>query len=230
VQPRSGIYPLYFIHRSIGIFIFFVELRDQNHLKGGEMNHRTLNLTQFVLLVLLFLLPPAVSLPGCSSKIGLNSGALQHSFPSPKATKIVVPPKDPAGGNFSAKLFFANSQKDPEDLNPEVTYPVEISMEIEKDDVMVKKMIQQLVQGPPGPYKEQGYYTSLPSDTQVKSVKISDDTLTVDFSESLNEGGGSSMMDQRRSQIENTLRNIPGRSIKKVVISVNGDTQNVLQP
>lgn len=194
------------------------------------MTQTPLKLSQFVLLLIFFFLLPAAGLPGCSGKIGLNSGALQHSYPSPKATKSVLPSKDPAAGKFSAKLFFANSQKDPEDLNPEVTYPVEISMEIEKDDVVVKKMIQQLVQGPPETYKEQGYYTSLPSDTQVKSVTISDDTLTVDFNESLNEGGGSSMMDQRRSQIENTLKSIPGRSIKKVVISVNGDTQNVLQP
>ncbi len=129
-----------------------------------------------------------------------------------------------------AKLFYANSQKDPEEQNPDVTYPIEVSIKAENEDELVRKMIDRLVKGPEGSYKDQGYYTSLPSDTKINSVKIEGETLSIDFNDSINMGGGSCMMEQRRSQIENTLLNIPGKGIKKVIISVNGDSQDVMQP
>lgn len=171
-----------------------------------------------------------LSFVGCSSRTGIDGKNLQHSFPSPATSPLVIRTKDPVPAKVSAKVFFANSEKDPEDLNPEVTYPIEISIEAEKEDEMIRKLLQQLINGPPAPYKKQGYYTSLPKDTRINFVKVKGDIVQVDFGESLNSGGGSCMMDQRRSQIENTLLHIPGKAVKKVVISVNGDTQNVLQP
>ena len=176
-----------------------------------------------------------ISAPGCSRTTGIDTNNLQHTFPSPGTSVLspsppALPVKDPAGGEVMAKLFYANSQKDPEEQNPDVTYPIEVSIKAENEDELVRKMIDRLVKGPEGSYKDQGYYTSLPSDTKINSVKIEGETLSIDFNDSINMGGGSCMMEQRRSQIENTLLNIPGKGIKKVIISVNGDSQDVMQP
>ncbi|MDQ7824661.1 MAG: GerMN domain-containing protein [Candidatus Eremiobacteraeota bacterium] len=171
---------------------------------------------------------------GCTSKTGLDSSALQHSFPpsgGPSQASPTPPKASPALQDpHSAKVFYANSVKDPEVLNPEITYPIEIGLAADKDEEAVKKLIDELIKGPADQFKKQGYYTTLPPHTKLNSVKIEQGMIQVDFNDRINEGGGSCEMDQRRSQIENTLKNLPGNPVKKVVISVNGDTQNVLQP
>lgn len=177
-------------------------------------------------------------LQGCTSKTGLNVKELQHSFPNAKANNQVGTSVTPGislqspepGKSISAKIFFANSNKDPDVLKPEVTYPVEIPIKTGNKEETIRAIVEELIKGPPDSYKREGYYTTLPPETAVNSIREEDDTIKVDFNDRINEGGGSCTMDQRRSQIENTLMNVPQYSVKKVIISVNGDTQNVLQP
>jgi spore germination protein GerM len=175
---------------------------------------------------------------GCTAKTGLDVDSLQHSFPSPSRSHAALPSpaaspsKEVASltGEISASLYFANSDKDPDVLKPEITYPVKVSIRAGKDDEIFRKILEELLKGPPPEYKDKGYYTALPPRAKINSVNYENGTIHVDFNEALNQGGGSCEMDQRRSQIENTLKNVSGREVKKVILSVNGDAQNVLQP
>ncbi len=194
----------------------------------------------FVVSIIMFLaVAMAGQLQGCTPQTGLDVPGLQHSYPSPHATRSAatspapVPSPSATGtetDRVTAQIYYASSTKDPDVLKPEVTYPVAMTLKAAAEEELLKSIVKELIEGPPAEFKDKGFYTTLTPDTRLNSIKVEGDTVKVDFNDRINEGGGSCTMDQRRSQIENTLRNIPGHRIKKVIISVNGDSQNVLQP
>ncbi|MFA6270078.1 MAG: GerMN domain-containing protein [Candidatus Paceibacterota bacterium] len=77
--------------------------------------------------------------------------------------------------------------------------------------------------------KSSGYFTSLNDGILIQKFEIKDKVAYVDFSSRLNEGvAGSCKVTAIKSQIENTLNNLP--DIDSIVISVNGETQGILEP
>jgi hypothetical protein len=191
-------------------------------------------------LLILLVFPSAAMISGCTGITGLNSDGLQHSYPSPNSssaassqtrpTSAPTASSSPLPDRLEARIFYANSEKDPEEEKPDVTYPITLTLKTGAPEEMAMKMLDQLITGPDESYKKQGFYTTLDPATKVNSVKIEKGTIHIDFNNRINEGGGSSIMNQRRSQIEHTFLNMPGIKINKVSISVNGDTENVLQP
>jgi spore germination protein GerM len=195
--------------------------------------------TNTILFILMLVTVTLYPLGGCTSKTGIDASNLQHSYPSPHSsvhsTVAIASTPSPSAtetkpDRVSTKIYYASSTADPDVLKPEVTYPVSLSLDAKSDDELLKNMVMELIEGPPAEFKDKGFYTTLAPETRLNSIKLEGDTVKVDFNDKINEGGGSCTMDQRRSQIENTLKNVPGHPVKKVVISVNGDTQNVLQP
>jgi hypothetical protein len=79
-----------------------------------------------------------------------------------------------------------------------------------------------------GEEKEAGYFSSLPDDTKLISLNIKNGAAYADFNSSLNAVGGSCRVSAIRSQIENTLKQFD--SVKKVIISVNGEVESALEP
>lgn len=77
--------------------------------------------------------------------------------------------------------------------------------------------------------KAAGYFSSLPEGAKLISLNIKNGTAYADFDGGLDEKiGGSCRVSAIRSQIESTLKQFS--SVKKVVISVNGETESALQP
>lgn len=73
------------------------------------------------------------------------------------------------------------------------------------------------------------YYSAINPDVLVQSFEIKNRVAYVDFNSKLNEGvAGSCKLIAIRSQIENTLNNLP--DIDSVVISVDGQTEGILEP
>ena len=63
----------------------------------------------------------------------------------------------------------------------------------------------------------------------IQKFEIKNKVAYVDFNSNLNKGvGGSCKVIAIKSQIENTLNNLP--DIDSVVISVNGKTDGILEP
>jgi len=197
-----------------------------------DNRHRITCISSALLLIPLFLFVLLSS--GCTGSTGLNSENLQHTYPSPQSSSTTAlharPSPAPSPGNVEARIFFANSEKDPQEEKPDITYPITLTLKSEAPEGIARKMLEQLITGPDESYRKQGYYTALDPATKVNSVKIENGIIHIDFNNMINEGGGSCIMDQRRSQIEHTFLNMPGIKIRKVSISVNGDTENVLQP
>ncbi|MDP3696729.1 MAG: GerMN domain-containing protein [Candidatus Taylorbacteria bacterium] len=142
-------------------------------------------------------------------------------------------------------VFFPNVQNDPEALDCETTYPVERVLGRMTDNKksalgeFAYLAVADLLKGPTEQEKVQGFFTSINDGTRVQRVIIESGVAHVDFNDRLNEGvallrqgsegqAGSCKVQAIRSQITETLTQF--LEIKEVVISVNGRTEDILQP
>lgn len=93
---------------------------------------------------------------------------------------------------------------------------------------VAKEALLYLLDGPTTEEEEEGVGTSLSGDITLNSVAIEDGTAYADFCEELNAIAGSAAVTMARNQIEQTL--LQFETIESVVISVNGETEDALQP
>ncbi len=122
--------------------------------------------------------------------------------------------------------YFGNNNLDPE-ISCNKTFAV--ARLVPKTQSVLKAAIEELLKGPTLAEEELGFGTSINPGVTINSVKITGDTATVDFSPKLDENmGGSCRVAAIRSQITNTAKQFP--NVKNVVISINGETELILQP
>ena len=121
------------------------------------------------------------------------------------------------------KLYFGK-QGDNSCVN---LYPIE--REIVKVEGIARATIEELLKGLSAEEKETGYFTSINEGVKINSLAIVDGTARIDFDETLEKlVGGSCRVGAIRQQITQTLMQFP--SIKKVIISIDGRTEDILQP
>lgn len=123
------------------------------------------------------------------------------------------------------QLFFSDINKDPEGFECNKTYPV--SRVVPKVSGIARKAIEELLKGTTTEESLAGIKTTIPKGVILQSISIEGGVARVDFNLAL-EGGGSCRVAAIRSQIANTLRQFP--SVSEVVISVNGNSAEALQP
>jgi len=86
-----------------------------------------------------------------------------------------------------------------------------------------------LLEGVSEEEKNLGYFTSLNEGILLRKFEVINRVAYVDFDARFNEGmGGSCRVASIRAQIDETLNNLP--DIDSVVISVNGQTEGILEP
>ncbi|MCF7845259.1 MAG: GerMN domain-containing protein [Candidatus Pacebacteria bacterium] len=90
-----------------------------------------------------------------------------------------------------------------------------------------EEVVNALLEGPTTEEEEEGYSTAIDSEATLNSFRIEEKTAYADFSEEL-DASGSAMVMAIREQIEKTL--LQFESVDDVVISINGETEEVLQP
>ena len=124
------------------------------------------------------------------------------------------------------KIFFSNSQEDLQALNCEKVYSVE--RQVLKNKAMVQAL-EELLNGPSLEEQEKGYFTNINSGVNINSFIVEDNIAKVDFDEQLEyQVGGSCRVMAIRSQITGTLVQFP--EVNDVIISINGRTEDILQP
>jgi hypothetical protein len=139
---------------------------------------------------------------------------------------VRVPVKLTSRDTLRVKAYFNNNKLDP-DLTCTVSFPVE--RDVIKTTETAYMALTELLKGPTDAEKKAGYSTSLPANVRINSLVIRYGTAYADFDGALEfEVGGSCRVGSIRSQIENTLKQFSG--VKKVVISINGRTEDILQP
>ena len=141
----------------------------------------------------------------------------------------------------TVQVFLSNKVKDPDTLHCDMTYPVERAVSRLSDNrkihlgEYVYLALVELLKGPIGSEKENGYFSSINEGTKIQQIIIESGVARVDFSAlggSASGGNqliaGSCKVQAIRSQITETLKQFP--EIKEVIISVDGELETTLQP
>lgn len=124
------------------------------------------------------------------------------------------------------KAYFLNDKLDSK-ISCDNVFP--ITRKIIKTTAVAQAALIELLSGPTMAENSNGYYTLINSDVKINSLSIKDGVAYVDFDETLQEGvGGSCKVAAIRNQIVNTLKQFS--TVKDVVISINGDSEKILQP
>lgn len=169
---------------------------------------------------------------------------LEFETPTTKTGFVVLMADDPSGlnqnveyikipvvfGAYAAetsevKVFFSNSNLDPEVTCVKV-FPV--ARKIAKTEAIGRAALEALMKGPNQGEVVDGYQTNLNSGIKINSLKIQNGLAEADFSEELETTGGSCRVSAIRAQITETLKQFP--TVKEVKISINGRSEDILQP
>lgn len=127
----------------------------------------------------------------------------------------------------SVKVFLGktDANKGIEDCSK--VYPVERL--VAKTSAVGTAAINELLQDVFSEETKAGYFSSINKGTKLLSLKIENGTAYVDFDDTLGwQVGGSCRTAAIRAQITETLKQFP--TVKKVVISINGESETILQP
>lgn len=138
---------------------------------------------------------------------------------------VAIPIKFAPAKTVDVKVFFSNTQKDPNMSYCSRVYAVTRS--ISQTPAIARAALEELFKGPTQDEKSKGYLTSLPSGVAIQSLRVDSKTAYVDFNARL-ESGGSCKVAAIVSQITETLKQFD--TVGKVVISINGATEGILQP
>lgn len=124
------------------------------------------------------------------------------------------------------KAFFSNNNLDKEVTCSKV-FPIE--REVPETQSVARAAVEELLKGITETEKNEGYYTSINAGVKIQKLTIENGTAKVDFDDTIEKNlGGSCRVSAIRAQITETLKQFP--TIKNVVISVNGRTEDILQP
>jgi len=122
--------------------------------------------------------------------------------------------------------YFNNSRMDPEASCNKV-FPVE--REVPKTQAIARAAIEELLKGPTEAEKSQDFFTSINSGVKIQKLTIENGVAKIDFDSQIEfQVGGSCRVSAIRSQIIETLKQFS--TVQSVIISVNGRTEDILQP
>lgn len=126
---------------------------------------------------------------------------------------------------MSVDVFFPNMNEG-SGTNCSAVFP--ITRVISQTSAVGRAALLELLDGPTKDERAQGFFTSIPAGAGLKSLVISNNVATPDFTAWMNQVGGSCRVASIRSQIEHTLKQFP--SVSEVIIKVEGNNEEALQP
>ncbi|MBX4210399.1 GerMN domain-containing protein [Candidatus Parcubacteria bacterium] len=125
------------------------------------------------------------------------------------------------------KIFVANSKLDPQNLTCNHVFP--LTRTVEKTNSVAKTALNELLKGVTDSEKTGGYLSVIEPDVTLKSISIKDGVVYADFDKTLERSsGGACKSTMIISEIKQTL--LQFSTVKDVVISIDGNTEDILQP
>ncbi len=149
---------------------------------------------------------------------------LQEAKETPTEKEVVEEEEEEVAEDLEIIVYFFRVVDGEEEL-------VKVEREIPFTYEIAIASIGELLKGPSAQEKEEGISTAINEDVELQSRSINLDTNTafVDFSEELQEDvAGSAQVTMIRDQIEKTLQQFD--NIDEAVISIDGETEDILQP
>jgi hypothetical protein len=124
------------------------------------------------------------------------------------------------------KVFFGNTKLDPDFTGNKVFSSQRV---IPKTQAIAKAALEELLKGPTVQEKNAGFFTTINPDVKIQKLSIIDGIARVDFNSQIEfQVGGSARVGAIRAEITQTLMQFS--TVKKVIISVDGRTEDILQP
>lgn len=143
---------------------------------------------------------------------------------TPSATAVL-----PAPAMLDATLYFPNADLGSNEDCGKV-FPVHRLIA----DTVNDSPYLELLKGPTPEEKKRGYATLIPEDVKILSISqrlvAAGRQILIDFSPQMSRAAGSCRVAAIRAQIEQTAKAIDPKTPAEVVISVNGETDEALQP
>ena len=125
----------------------------------------------------------------------------------------------------TVKVFFGKEGVSETDCSEVIA----VSRTVLKTEALGRAAINELLKGPTAVEKSTGFFTSLNEGVMLKSLRITEGVAYAEFDEALGRSvGGSCRVQAIRAQITETLKQFP--TIEEVVISIDGRTEDILQP
>ncbi|RJR32173.1 hypothetical protein C4569_00455 [Candidatus Parcubacteria bacterium] len=141
--------------------------------------------------------------------------------------KVIIPVKFIAVEDMTVNVYFGSEKLNPEVMDCRLVYPIQ--RRIAKTEAVGKAAIEELLKGPTPEEINEKFYTSINSGVKLQSLIIKDKTAYADFDDRLEAAvGGSCRVAAIRSQITTTLKQFA--TVENVIISINGRTEDILQP
>ncbi|HOX96788.1 MAG TPA: GerMN domain-containing protein [bacterium] len=140
--------------------------------------------------------------------------------------KIMVPVYFQYNDQMEVKVYFNHNAK--AGMPDECSYTQATSRYMTRTTGVARAALTALLQGPTNDEKNNGYFSNIPVGTTLNSIRIENGTAYADFSEELNNTGGSCAVGGIYASINDTLKQFS--TVQNVVISVNGRTEDILQP
>ncbi len=124
------------------------------------------------------------------------------------------------------KVYFNNDKMDPE-FSCNKVFPVE--RQIVKTKAVARAALEELLKGATENEKSLGFFSNINPGVKIQKLTIENGVARVDFDEQLEyQVGGSCRVAAIRWEITETLKQFP--SVQSVIISINGRTEDILQP
>ncbi len=129
---------------------------------------------------------------------------------------------------MSLQVYFTTKRTGTEP-NFDCTEVTSIARYVPKTQTPGRAALDELLKGPTPGERDLGYGTNIPEGVVIQRLTIGSGTAAVDFNAKLEEGvGGSCRVAAIRAQIMNTLKQFP--TVQRVTISIDGRTEDILQP
>ncbi|MFZ2190325.1 MAG: GerMN domain-containing protein [Candidatus Magasanikiibacteriota bacterium] len=158
---------------------------------------------------------PATSVPttGCGISTIITSTLITTS--TIEKNKMII------SVSFPNKIF------DPNMIDCSKVFTTERS--IIKTPAVGRAALEELFKGPTELEKKAGYFTTIPDGVKIQKLSIVDGVARVDLSKELEyQVGGSCRIGSIIAEITETLKQFS--TVQKVIISVDGRTEDILQP
>lgn len=139
---------------------------------------------------------------------------------------VLITQTSMADNSIKVNIYFNSYKLDPE-ISCDKVFPVE--RKIPKTTATARAAVEELLKGPTQKEISDGYSTAINKGVKIQKLAIENNVAKIDFDQQLEKSvAGSCKVSAIRAQITQTLKQFS--TIKSVVISINGRTEDILQP
>lgn len=132
-----------------------------------------------------------------------------------------------ANTQMNVSVFFPNNKLDPNMLDCSKVFRT--TRTITQTTAVARAALEELFKGPTAQEKTDGYSTSIPAGVKIQKLTIENGVAKVDLNKNLEQQvGGSCRTASIYAEITQTLKQFP--TVQSVVISIDGRTEDILQP